>query len=135
MKYYQVICLSLLIAGALTVVNDTEECWSLKYDYPCCEKNTTEMVFEDTRGRWGRENDTWCGLPLEDSKSGENKNDTIDDSEEGNEDYKNNPNYSMTILPDGGILETGVILPLPENHTQAPYPEKPNEGTDACSSK
>ena len=135
MKYYQTICLSLLIVGALTVVNDTEECWSLKYDYPCCEKNTTEMVFEDTRGRWGRENDIWCGLPLEDSKSGENKNDTTDDSEEGNEDYKNNPNYSQTILPDGGILETGVILPLPENHTQAPYPEKPNEGTDACSSK
>jgi hypothetical protein len=58
MKYYQAICLCLLIAGALTVVNNTEECWSLKYDYPCCEKNTTEMVFEDTRGRWGRENDT-----------------------------------------------------------------------------
>ena len=134
MKYYQAISLSLLIIGVLTAINDTEECWSLKYDYPCCEKNTTEMVFEDTRGKWGRENDTWCGILFDESESSEN-NDTTDDSDDGNEDYKKNPNYSQTILPDGGILETGVIQPLPENHTQAPYPEKPNEGTDACSSK
>ena len=48
----------------------------------------------------------------------------------------NNTNTSnRIILPDGGILETGVFIPLPANHTQAPYPEKPNTGTDACSSK
>jgi len=137
MKYYQSIVLILLNVGALTADdNTTEECWSLvKYDYPCCTKNTTEMVFKDERGRWGRENDTWCGLPIINDTEPSGDTNTTEDDDEPNEDYKNNPNYSETILPGGGILETGVITPLPENHTQEPYPEKPNEGVEACSSK
>jgi len=98
-----------------------EECWSTKLGYPCC-KTTKDVVFTDDDGDWGLENNDWCGITGEGKPS----------AEEGD---SGNGKVSRTTLADGGILETGVFTTMPPTHTQAPYPDKPNEGTDACSSK
>ena len=199
MKYYQAIAFSLLIVGTLAAVNANTGCWSLEFDYPCC-KTTKEVVYTDDSGKWGIENDDWCGIvndgsednegPVgnevpqssessdegssdedksdegksDEGKSDEDKSDEgksdegksdegksdegksdednsdegksdEDNSDEGSEGSEKNPGYSKTILPDGGIFETGVFIPQPSSHTQAEYPNKPNNGTDACSSK
>jgi len=101
----------------------TAECWSLKLDYPCCE-TTTEVVFTDNDGKWGLEDGQWCGIPNGGSTGGKTEGEAGEAK-----------GTSRTTLADGGILETGVFTTMPPTHTQAPYPEKPNEGTDACSSK
>ena len=148
MKFYHVIGVCLLIVDILAVDNNsTDECWSLKFDIPCCE-TTKEVVKTDDDGKWGIENDDWCGIVGDGSEGNENSDGSEDsdgsensdgskdsDGNEDNEGPEGNSGYSKTILPDGGIFETGVFIPLPSNHTQAPYPEKANNGTDACSSK
>jgi len=96
--------------------SNATECWSLDLGYPCCKK-TKEVVFTDDSGKWGIENEDWCGIVGE----------TGDD--------KPAQGVTRTTLADGGIFETGVFTTMPATHTQAPYPDKPNEGTDACSSK
>ena len=51
MKYYKVICLSLLIVGVLAADNNTnDECWSLKFDIPCW-KTIKETVKIDNDGK------------------------------------------------------------------------------------
>ena len=137
-----VIYISLLIVVVFSADNNTtdttDECWSLKFDIPCC-KTTKEVVKTDDDGKWGMENDDWCGIVEDGSEESDNSkdSDTSKDSD-GSEDKDNpekNPGYSKTVLPDGGIFETGVFIPEPSSHKQAEYPEKANEGTDACSSK
>jgi len=103
------------------------ECWSLALDYPCCEK-TKEVVFTDDNGDWGIENNDWCGIVDGDDDSTSEKTTAKASSGSGGK-------VSRTTLADGGILETGVFTTMPPTHTQAPYPDKPNEGVDACSSK
>ncbi|ORX85141.1 hypothetical protein BCR32DRAFT_229961 [Anaeromyces robustus] len=95
----------------------TDECWSLELGYPCC-KTTKDVVYTDNSGDWGLENGDWCGI--------------VEGKSEGGESSKG---VTRTTLADGGILESGVFTTMPPSHTQAPYPEKPNTGTDACSSK
>ncbi|ORX86784.1 hypothetical protein BCR32DRAFT_228678 [Anaeromyces robustus] len=39
-----------------------ETCWSEEIGYPCCK--TCDVFYEeDYEGRWGIENDNWCGIP------------------------------------------------------------------------
>ncbi|ORX84303.1 acetylxylan esterase [Anaeromyces robustus] len=40
--------------------NDTE-CFSLALGYSCCQK-TTAVIYEDKDGKWGIENNQWCGI-------------------------------------------------------------------------
>jgi len=37
------------------------QCWATSLGYPCC-KSTTAVVETDANGRWGIENNQWCGL-------------------------------------------------------------------------
>jgi len=39
----------------------TSECWSKELGFDCC-KSTTEVVAADASGKWGVENDQWCGI-------------------------------------------------------------------------
>jgi len=36
-------------------------CWSIDYGYSCCEK-TCKAIMTDNTGKWGIENDQWCGI-------------------------------------------------------------------------
>ncbi|OUM61183.1 Non-catalytic module family DOC2, partial [Piromyces sp. E2] len=36
-------------------------CFSEKLGYSCC-KNTKEVVYTDADGKWGVENNNWCGI-------------------------------------------------------------------------
>jgi len=38
-----------------------EECWAEKLGYECC-KSTTVPVVEDSDGKWGVEDNVWCGI-------------------------------------------------------------------------
>jgi len=99
---------------------NNNECFAAKQGYKCCA--TCNVAYTDGDGDWGFENNDWCGITGEGKPS----------AEEGD---SGNGKVSRTTLADGGILETGVFTTMPPTHTQAPYPDKPNEGTDACSSK
>jgi len=48
----------------------TDTCWSLRLGYPCCSGETPEVVYEDGDGRWGVENDQWCGIILNNNNNG-----------------------------------------------------------------
>jgi polyhydroxybutyrate depolymerase len=37
------------------------DCFATKLGYPCCT-TTTEVVFTDNDGKWGVENNNWCGM-------------------------------------------------------------------------
>jgi arabinoxylan arabinofuranohydrolase len=41
--------------------DDVEECWSEALGYPCCSECINAYA-EDADGKWGIENDNWCGL-------------------------------------------------------------------------
>jgi len=41
-----------------------EECWAEKLGYECC-KSTTDVIMEDGDGKWGVENNVWCGIKEE----------------------------------------------------------------------
>ncbi|ORX47611.1 coth-domain-containing protein [Piromyces finnis] len=43
-------------------IEQTEQCWSKKLNYPCC-KCTTYPIYKDNDGAWGIENNSWCGIP------------------------------------------------------------------------
>jgi len=51
-----------------TISSKSDECWSLKHGYPCC-KQTTQVIQADEDGKWGLENNDWCGIPKESSNS------------------------------------------------------------------
>jgi len=38
------------------------DCFSTKLGYPCCT-TTTEVYYTDNDGKWGVENNNWCGIP------------------------------------------------------------------------
>jgi len=48
------------IIGLLTSIAFAEECWSEKLGYKCCKYCNVE--YEDEEGKWGLENDEWCGI-------------------------------------------------------------------------
>ncbi|OUM70580.1 carbohydrate esterase family 1 protein [Piromyces sp. E2] len=41
------------------------ECFSEAYDYPCCDPSNTYVVYVDNAGKWGIENNDWCGISEE----------------------------------------------------------------------
>jgi len=49
-------------AGTETPASNEETCWSEKLGYSCC-KNTCTSILEDNDGKWGTENQQWCGIP------------------------------------------------------------------------
>ncbi|ORX81617.1 hypothetical protein BCR32DRAFT_327255 [Anaeromyces robustus] len=49
--------------------NQEDTCWSTSLGYPCCKSCNTSAVFEDNDGKWGIENDDWCGIPKSCSSS------------------------------------------------------------------
>jgi len=50
------------------------KCWSEALGYPCC-KSIISVVTEDEDGKWGVENDIWCGIPKpEDNEDDSNEN-------------------------------------------------------------
>jgi GH35 family endo-1,4-beta-xylanase len=62
MKY-----LSLLsIIGGVFTVKSYAACWSERLGYRCCT-STYEVVYEDGDGKWGVENNDWCGIQYDDS--------------------------------------------------------------------
>jgi len=95
-----------------------KKCWSEELGYPCCQ-STKEVVFTDETGKWGLEDGDWCGIVSGTSSSS-------DEVPEG---------VTRTTLKDGGILESGVFKTMPPSHTQAPYPDVPNEGNYSCGEK
>ncbi|KAG4100564.1 hypothetical protein H8356DRAFT_987317 [Neocallimastix lanati (nom. inval.)] len=40
--------------------NNNNSCWSSRLGYPCCK--SCNVVFTDNDGKWGVENDDWCGI-------------------------------------------------------------------------
>ncbi|KAG4104497.1 hypothetical protein H8356DRAFT_1639598 [Neocallimastix lanati (nom. inval.)] len=42
--------------------NNEEECWSLKLNYPCCDRNNTISFYRNDYGAWGNVDNKWCGL-------------------------------------------------------------------------
>eukprot|EP00833_Pecoramyces_ruminatium_P001983 jgi/Orpsp1_1/1176015/evm.model.c7180000056073.1 len=65
MKYNSLLLLSIVssIAFAKPTTNDEDECWSEKFNIPCC-KSTETVVRSTYDGKWGMENGEWCGLGL-----------------------------------------------------------------------
>jgi len=53
-----------LTALAALAVKTLAACWSEKLGYPCC-KTTDQVVYKDSDGEWGIENDQWCGIEKE----------------------------------------------------------------------
>jgi aryl-phospho-beta-D-glucosidase BglC (GH1 family) len=49
--------------------NDTDECWATSLGYSCCSEGA-DIILEDENGKWGLENDDWCGII--EKKSGSN---------------------------------------------------------------
>jgi len=45
----------------ITPTTPSGSCWASKLGYPCC-KNTKEVISTDSDGRWGIENNSWCGI-------------------------------------------------------------------------
>ncbi|KAL6598953.1 hypothetical protein U3516DRAFT_832415 [Neocallimastix sp. 'constans'] len=41
--------------------SQSSTCWATKLGYSCC-KSTKEVVYTDADGRWGVENNNWCGI-------------------------------------------------------------------------
>ncbi|OUM68935.1 Non-catalytic module family DOC2, partial [Piromyces sp. E2] len=37
------------------------DCWSERLGYSCCSKNA-QVYYEDADGKWGVENNNWCGI-------------------------------------------------------------------------
>ncbi|OUM57523.1 Non-catalytic module family DOC2, partial [Piromyces sp. E2] len=42
-------------------------CWSTALGYPCC--NSCDAYYQDNDGKWGVENNNWCGIPSNCSSS------------------------------------------------------------------
>jgi len=51
------------IATSTTVASQEAQCFSVNLDhsYPCCSKGA-KVVYTDSDGEWGYENNTWCGI-------------------------------------------------------------------------
>jgi len=55
------------VVSALVGLSNAK-CWSTDLGYDCC-KTTCYPEFEDADGKWGYENDEWCGIVEENCKS------------------------------------------------------------------
>jgi len=62
MKSYTI--LSIVALYLTTKVNAA--CWSDKLGYPCCSAGNSVVYYTDADGKWGVENDNWCGIPKDD---------------------------------------------------------------------
>jgi len=51
-----------LSALAVLVAKTSAACWSESLGYPCCKANGP-VYFTDSDGKWGIENNDWCGIP------------------------------------------------------------------------
>jgi len=51
--------------AALFVASASAACWSDSLGYPCCSSANVPVVSEDSSGKWGIENNNWCGIPKE----------------------------------------------------------------------
>jgi len=38
------------------------DCWSVKLGYDCCTNPNAKEYWSDSNGKWGYENDSWCGI-------------------------------------------------------------------------
>ncbi|OUM70616.1 carbohydrate esterase family 1 protein [Piromyces sp. E2] len=55
----------LSIISTLFINKVLGECFSEAYDYPCCDPSNTNVLYVDSAGKWGVENDGWCGISEE----------------------------------------------------------------------
>lgn len=49
------------VSGLVGFTKSANTCWSTSYGYPCCE-DTCSPTTTDEKGKWGIENDNWCGI-------------------------------------------------------------------------
>nr|AEX92710.1 putative cellulase [Neocallimastix patriciarum] len=55
---------SLAIAAiAALAAKASAACWSESQGYPCCSSPNAEVWYTDESGKWGVENNDWCGIP------------------------------------------------------------------------
>lgn len=93
-------------------------------DYPCC--TGCDIAFTDSEGNWGVEDGAWCMVVESECATTTPSTPTT---------TKPSGGYTSTVLPGGGILETGVFTTLDATHTQAPYPHAENTGLASCGAK
>jgi len=55
MKKYTIITIVSSIVGMAQAA-----CWASSKGYKCCQK--CEVAYEDSDGKWGVENNDWCGI-------------------------------------------------------------------------
>ncbi|OUM61933.1 family 6 glycoside hydrolase, partial [Piromyces sp. E2] len=51
---------STILTLAFLVAKASADCFSTKLGYPCCSGN--EVKYVDSDGKWGIENNQWCGI-------------------------------------------------------------------------
>lgn len=49
-------------SGTKTLPTTYTNCWAKALGYPCCTQ-ATEVVYTDSNGQWGIQNNDWCGKP------------------------------------------------------------------------
>ncbi|ORX76555.1 hypothetical protein BCR32DRAFT_329304 [Anaeromyces robustus] len=69
--------LTLFLLGLGLVKVSCENCFSIKFGYPCC--NGCDVIYVDEDGKWSVENDSWCGLMDSCENGGIEDEDIIDD--------------------------------------------------------
>jgi len=52
-----------LTAIAALAAKASAACWSQPLGYRCCSSPNAEVVYTDADGKWGVENNDWCGIP------------------------------------------------------------------------
>jgi len=55
-------CTVLSIVALFLTSKAYAACWSEKFGYPCCRANNPTVYFTDNDGKWGIENNDWCGI-------------------------------------------------------------------------
>jgi len=54
-----------LTLSALLIATASAACWSESLGYPCCSSPNVPVISTDGSGKWGIENNNWCGIPVE----------------------------------------------------------------------
>jgi len=57
---------SAITLAAAVIKVSAADCWSIRLGYPCCQF-TKNVVYTDSDGDWGVENNNWCGIPKPDA--------------------------------------------------------------------
>ncbi|KAG4091709.1 glycoside hydrolase family 6 protein [Neocallimastix lanati (nom. inval.)] len=52
-----------LSAAAVLAAKVSADCFSTRLGFPCCSSSSAEVWYTDSDGKWGVENDGWCGIP------------------------------------------------------------------------